>query len=166
MRKFIFSLILTIGMIGISMAQHCADTAKSNCCIKPFKVDKYISYGLSLSNSNDFKTSTFTSLEAGVMFNNISIGGVFGRALLKDMFTDKDDFSNYFYELKTTVSQNVNKNVTVFGLFGYGGYFNSNRMFIEYGAGAAYSVRRFTYGVQASNWDSNWYITPMVMFNF
>ena len=51
-------------------------------------------------------------------------------------------------------------------IFGYGGYFNSSRNFIEYGAGISYKVKHISYGVMVSNWDGVTYVTPNITYNF
>ena len=51
-------------------------------------------------------------------------------------------------------------------ILGYGGYFDVNHNFIEYGVGVSYTHKRLGYGVSFSNWDGVDYVSPSVSFNF
>ncbi len=124
----------------------------------------YISLGLSLSNGTDFKNSSYSSIEGGIMRENVTLGLIFGRGSLSGI-GNGDAISNYFYEVKTTASYPigiVSGNI----LLGYGGYFNTTHMFIEYGVGITYNKGRMGYGLTYSNWDGVNYITPGITFNF
>ena len=68
--------------------------------------------------------------------------------------------SYYFYEPKVSVSKNIADNVQAFGLFGAGGFFDSNHFLIEYGLGVNWSVGpKTSVCTQASNWDGADYVT-------
>jgi hypothetical protein len=129
------------------------------------KFNKYISLGLSLSNNTDFKSGSYSSLEFGLMSDDISFGAVFGRGNLNDAFNKNDIIGNYFYELKVSPSYKLGKlsgNIVL----GYGGYFSTSHNFIEYGNGISYTHKKLTYGILVSNWDGVDYITPSITFNF
>lgn len=128
-------------------------------------INGYISYGLSLSNGNDFLTNTYTGLEGGIMYKNFGAGLVFGRGSLKGLGGKQDNLSNYFYEVKTFASYPIGA-ISGSVLFGYGGYLNSNHNFIEYGVGISYAVGKFQYGATYSNWDGVNYVTPNITYNF
>jgi len=125
----------------------------------------YISAGLSMSNTTDFRTSSYTGVETGIMYGNLGAGVVFGRGSLSGLGRSTDNIGQYFYEVKTSASVPIG-NLTGTAIFGYGGYFNSARNFIEYGVGMSYSFDHFGYGVTVSNWDGITYITPCVSYCF
>lgn len=128
------------------------------------KTTGYASLGLSVSNGDDFKMTSYSSLEVGLMRENITFGAIFGRGNLSGI-GDNDNIGNYFYEVKTTASYPVGA-VSGSILFGYGGYFNSTHNFIEYGVGITYNKGKMGYGVTYSNWDGVNYLTPCITFNF
>ena len=128
-------------------------------------INGYLSLGLSMTNSSDFVTSSYTGIEGGISYKNISVGGIFGRGSLRGMWADGDNIKNYFYEVKATGSKEIGC-ITGSVLFGYGGYFNTSHHFIEYGAGISYTYKDFSYGVTYSNWDGTTYVTPSVTYNF
>jgi len=155
--KKILTLICVL-FATVTFAQSSADTTKS-------KVGGYLSIGLSVTNSDDFFTSSYTGLEGGVTYENFGAGLVLGRGSLRGMASKNDALSNYFYEAKTFYCFPIRR-FTGTVLFGYGGYFNTNHNFIEYGGGVSYSVRKFSYGITYSNWDGVNYLTPSIAYNF
>jgi hypothetical protein len=125
----------------------------------------YVSYALSMTNSSEFKTTSYTGVEGGFMYDNIGAGLIFGRGSLKGLGSNSDNIGQYFYEVKTSASMPIGK-LTGNVIFGYGGYFNSSHNFIEYGAGVTYNYKQIGYGVTCSNWDGVTYVTPSVTYNF
>lgn len=153
--KKIAILILMI-ITSVSFAQ--GDSSKVT-------LTKYVSVGLSVTNSNDFNETSYPSLEAGVMAKHLSLSGVIGRGYLTNLFKKNDNIENYFYEIKTTAFHSIDK-ITGSVIFGYGSYFNTNHTFIEYGIGVSYTQGIFSYGVSSTNWDVINYITPSITLNF
>jgi hypothetical protein len=45
-------------------------------------------------------------------------------------------------------------------------YYGTKHSFIEYGVGAAYSVKQWDFSLTVSNWDRVVYVSPAVTFNF
>lgn len=158
MRKIV--VLLTCMWAVSSFAQ---DSTK--CCVNKTPITGYVSYGLSMTNSNDFATSSYTGIEGGIMKGNLGLGVVFGRGSLAGLGKTDDNIRSYFYEAKMTASFPIgNVNGTV--LFGYGGYIDTKHQFIEYGIGISYSIGKFAYGATYSNWDGMNYVTPNITFNF
>lgn len=165
MKKFsiLFALILSTAAF--------AQDAKTS---ETPKVSYYASVGLSIPNlqtrnadgsesvNNQFEDAAYPSVEFGMTKGSLSFGAIVGRGSLN---FKNDDISNYYYELKTAVSQPVG-NASVYALFGVGNYVDQNQVFVEYGAGLAYTPSKLGYFVQASNWDGIWYVTPGLTYNF
>ncbi len=128
-------------------------------------VSGYTSIGLSVSNSDDFLLSSYPSIEGGIMRDNLSFGIVLGRGNFVGLGRSDDSINNYYYEGKVTASFPIG---IVSGnlILGYGGYFKTNHMLIEYGAGISYTSGKIGYGVLYSNWDGINYITPSLTYNF
>ena len=121
-------------------------------------ITPYFSTGLSMTNSVDFKNTSYPSIEIGVIFDNLSFGGVFGRNNLSKTLTTGID--NYWVEGKIGYSFPLGS-VDGYGVFGVGTYFGtSGSLFIEYGGGIYKSfgehIGLFT---QISNWDRITYLT-------
>lgn len=128
------------------------------------KITHYVSLGLSTSNSIDFKTTSYIAVETGVNYENLGLGMIFGRGNLAG-FGKGDVINNYFYEIKTIGNFPLGKlsgNI----ILGYGGYFKTFHMFVEYGYGMGYSKGNFGYGITISNWDGIVYLTPSITYNF
>lgn len=129
----------------------------------------YISAGLSMTNVNpsetNFSSSSYMGIEGGVCYGNLGGALVFGRGSLSGAFSDVDQISNYFAEIKSTATHSLG-NVNLTALFGYGFYLTTDRTFIEYGLGMSYNIGTFAYGMTYSNWDGINYITPNITFNF
>ncbi len=156
MRKVIL-ILLTLVSTSI-FAQ--SDSTKSK-----LSIGAYVSASLSLTNGNDFKSNNYPSIEGGICGDNFGLGLVLGRGNLTGLGKPTDDIKNYFYETKIFVSHGIGPLISTV-LFGYGGYMNTNRNFIEYGAGISYPCGKFSYGMTYSNWDQVNYITPSITFNF
>ena len=154
--------ILALFVATLSFSQCHSDSTA--CCSKT-KICPYVSFGVSMTNSSDFKTSSYSGIEGGVTYGSLGAGMVFGRGSLKGLWTKSDRLSDYFAEVKSTVSKPVG-DVMITGLFGFGSYLTSNRTFIEYGVGMTYNINKFGYGVTFSNWDGVPYITPNITYNF
>lgn len=128
-------------------------------------ISGYASIGLSITNTYNFKMSSYTTAESGINYKNIGVGLIIGRGSLDGIASETDNIVNYFYELKTTSSFPIGM-VNGSVLFGYGSFFNSSNKFIEYGFGVSYSINKMGYGITYSNWNSVNYITPSITFNF
>lgn len=159
-------ILAIIGLfLATTMTTFSQTTDTTSCCSKKTPITGYVSYGLSMTNSSDFATSSYTGIEGGIMKGNLGLGVVFGRGSLAGLGKSGDNIRNYFYEAKMTGSFPMgNVNGTV--LLGYGGYIDTKHQFIEYGVGISYTVGKFAYGATYSNWDGVNYITPGVTFNF
>jgi hypothetical protein len=129
------------------------------------KLSGYLSYSLSMTNTSNFRTSSYTNLEGGVIKDNLSLGVALGRGSMFGMFKSTDSFDNYFYEFKTSAYIPMGI-VSIGAIVGYGGYFNTNHTFIEYGGGLSYTVKQIGYGVSITNWDGITYLSPSLTFNF
>lgn len=150
----VFSLLLTTVIFSQT------DTTKA----KP-KFSPYASVGISITNSNNFKMSSYPSIEVGLMRQNVSYSVVAGRELLDGLGSNSDRIQHYFYEGKVTGSFPMgvlNGNV----IFGIGQLINTPNFFIEYGAGVSLTQGKFGYGLTYSNWNGTNYITPSITFNF
>lgn len=125
------------------------------------KVRPYFSMGVSIgnvdqsnSNSDNFSKSSYPSIEAGIMSNNVSLGAILG---VENFYVAST--SRHFYELKTSLSKSFG-NISPYALFGAGAYFENNfSPFIEYGAGFSYMPNKIGYFVQYSNWARTNYIS-------
>lgn len=149
-------MALFVAFAASAQCQH--DTTKT-------PITGYVSYGVSMTNTSDYRTSSYTGLEGGICYSNLSLGGIFGRGSLRGLGSSTDNINQYFYEVKATGSVPVGS-LTGSVFMGYGGYFGTSHTFIEYGVGMGYSVNKFTYGLSCSNWDGITYITPNITFNF
>lgn len=162
-------LVMMVSLTSISQIMvakpHCDTVVESKCC-KP-KNDNpfipYIGFGLSLSKGNNFTQNTYASTEVGVSKQNFGMALVLGRGSLSGF--NSDNIRNYFYEAKVmgyVPMGTLNTSI----IFGYGGYFDTPNMFIEYGVGMSYTKGKITYGVLYSNWDGVDYITPNISYSF
>lgn len=129
------------------------------------KTTGYLSLGLSVTNADDFVTSSYPSIEGGIVRNNFAFGLVLGRGNFVDMFAKGEVINNYYYEPKITASIPMGI-LSGSVIFGYGGYFKTQHMFIEYGGGISYTSGKISYGVLCSNWDKITYVTPSITLNF
>jgi hypothetical protein len=137
------------------------------CCQKDTtaKIGYYASLGLSVSNSgsSNFESTSYPSMEFGITKNNFGTGLAFGRSNLSGFSSDVA--SNYWYEIKTSLSVPIQK-FTGYGLLGIGNYITTRTIFVEYGIGFSYAVGSISIFTQASNWDGLWYVTPGFSYNF
>ena len=128
------------------------------------KVTPYLAVGLSMSNTTTFEASSYPSIELGVMIDNISLAGVFGRKNLYQ--TRTETLNNYWYEAKIAYSFPLGS-VSGYGLFGAGTYIGTKgSLFIEYGGGISKEFSNFYPFVQVSNWDGITYLTPGFSYSF
>ena len=133
------------------------------------KLNPYVSVGLSMTSTNTFSAGSFPTVEAGVTGKNVSEGLSVGRANLLGIGEKKEIIGSYFFEERTVVSRNFtpdNKQLSYFIMFGAGSYGDFKHIFIEYGGGFSYSIGKFSYFVQATNWDNTNYITPGLFYVF
>lgn len=159
MRKLLTVMILMLSVF--SYAQTSNDSIVSNTGV-------YVSGGLSIGNStgSDFEHTSYPSVEAGVYKDNLSLGLVVGRGNLANFGQEfkGSNIQNYWYEVKTAVSQPIGI-TNGYVLFGLGNYIDTSNIFIEYGFGLNYTPNKVGYFVQASNWDGLWYNTVGVSLN-
>lgn len=163
MKKFLtlaFAVLLTAVTFGQSTQDGTFATEEKKCEVTP-----YVAAGLSMTNSTNFKVASYPSMEVGVMFDNISVAGVFGRNNLAKMAPESID--NYWCEAKVAYSFPLGW-VDGYGVFGVGTYFGtSGSLFIEYGGGIAKSFGdNFGVFMQVSNWDGVTYFTPGLSVSF
>jgi hypothetical protein len=154
MRKILtlaFALILTATTFG-------QDTTKT-------EVTPYIAAGLSMTNTTEFKAASYPSAEIGVMFDNMTVAGVFGRNNLAESTPEHID--NYWCEAKVAYSFPLGW-VDGYGVFGVGTYIGTNgSLFIEYGGGICKSFNDHLGGfMQVSSWDGVTYFTPGLSVSF
>ena len=132
--------------------------------VKYSPVSMYISGSISLSSGDVFSDATYPSLETGICYKYFTLGLNAGRGRLTNMFSGKDNGSEYYWEIKTTASYPIKK-LQIFLLFGYGQYFISRHNLIEYGGGASYSLGNFSLGMQMSSFDKVAYVSPFLTYN-
>ena len=157
--------ILTILLLFIASASFAGPTDSTKVDSTKYKVSGYLSMGLSVTNSSDFLTSSYTGIEGGIVYRDFGAGLVFGRGSLRGLGSKSDDITNYFIEGKVSYSKSIKK-VTFTPFFGYGGYIATKHKFIEYGIGASYSIKSVSIGIAYSNWDGTNYLTPNLTYNF
>lgn len=150
MKKVLLALTLLVSLTTFSQEENS-------------KPSYYLAAGLSVTNSEDFSSSSYFSVEGGVMYDNVSFGAVVGRNNLSGLFEDIS-LNNYWGELKTAVSHPLGF-VNIYGVLGVGAYFENGNMFIEYGAGLSKEFKTFGVFLQISNWDGVDYITPGISIN-
>lgn len=151
MKKGILFLLIVLIVSAVS-AQQSTDTSF------------YGAAGISFTNSDNFKDTSFFSVEGGVMVDNIAVGVVVGRNNLTGAFASGDTVNNYWYEAKVAAYQPMGF-VDGYALIGAGSYVENDNVFIEYGAGIS---KEFNAGIgvfiQVSNWDGQVYVTPGISF--
>ena len=156
MKKLILIAFSLFAVTAFSQSKN--DTTK--CCKKG--LDMYLSTGLSTSTNDNFNQGTYAGLEIGVCAKNMMFGFASGRGNL-DFTTDMTE--NYWYEVKAYACHQFGA-VKGFVVGGWGQYYKTTHSFIEYGAGASYSIKKFDLSITVSNWDRVVYISPGVCFNF
>ena len=120
----------------------------------------YIAAGLSVTDSNDFESTSYVSVEFGTTVENFSVGAVFGRNNLVD-FGEDESLNGYWYELKFAASVPLGF-VNGYGLVGVGSYFETGGTFLEYGVGISRGFGPVDVFVQVASWDGTTYVTPGV----
>jgi len=143
MKKLLILLLITTPFCNLN-AQH--------------QVVRYMSSGLSITNNNAFKETSFPSFEVGIMFGSLGLGASFGRDNIVDVFK-YDKIENYWYEGKLRYSAHINE-VIAYGLLGLGNNIKTKGVFLEYGLGMYRNITR-TVGFysQLSNWNNENYIS-------
>ena len=122
----------------------------------------YIAAGLSMTNSDDFKSNSYPSVEFGFMVNNITLASVFGR---NDLTGGKETIDNYWYEGKIGFSFPLGF-VSGYGVFGVGSYIGGpGTLFIEYGGGISKEFGKLGTFLQVSSWDGVTYVTPGLSYS-
>ena len=157
--------ILTIICILFATSTFAASPDSTKIDTTKYKLDGYISLGLSVTNTSDFLTSSYAGVEGGIIYRDFGAGIVFGRGSLRGLGSKSDVISAYFIEGKISYSCSLNL-LTITPFFGYGSYVNTNHTFIEYGVGLSKTFNKVSIGVSYSNWDSVNYLTPNITYNF
>lgn len=147
-------LLIAMTMFTLSFIAQTDSTKK--------KLDCYIGTSLSTSTGNNFNQNTYAGIEVGVCAKNMMFGYATGRGNL-DFTSDMTE--NYWGEIKAYACLPVGS-VKAFVIGGWGQYYKTTHSFIEYGVGAAYSVKKFDLSITVSNWDGVMYVSPGVCFNF
>lgn len=151
MKAFLLVLFTAVAM-GV-YAQ--ADSTKK-------QLDCYVAGSFSTSVNDNFKQGSYAGVELGVCVKNLMFGLASGRGTL-DFSTNS--IQDYWYEVKAYACMPIGA-VKGFVVAGWGQYFDTHHSFIEYGLGAAYSVKQFDFSLTVSNWDRVTYLSPGVTFNF
>lgn len=129
------------------------------------KITGYSSIDISLSTGNDFLSTSYPAIETGIVCESLGLGVVVGRGNFVGMANKTDNISNYYYEGKVSGFIPLG-NLTGSLIFGYGGYFKTQHMFIEYGGGISYTCGNISYGVTCSSWGGITYMTPSLTINY
>ena len=126
----------------------------------------YASGSLSMATGDNFKQNSYPSIELGIFAtDNLSFGFNTGRLNLDKSPYSGEKIQNYYYELKSSASFPIGS-IRGFVVGGWGQYYDSNHSFIEYGGGIYYSVKKFDFVLQVSNWDKTTYLSPGIVYNF
>lgn len=153
MKRFL-TCVFVIFISGFVFSQTDTTKCDSKCSITP-----YIAGGISIPNTSDFRSGAYASTEVGVMYENISVAGVFGRNNLTS--TPSETINNYWYEGKILYSFPIG-----YGVFGVGSYIATGDIFIEYGLGISKSFGNIGTFIQSSSWDGVVYVTPGLSYSF
>lgn len=161
MKKVLLAFAIMV-TVSVSFAQDTTALEGPNC---PMEITPYIASGISIPNTSDFSASSYWSAEVGVMFDNITVAGVFGVNSL-DAFNATGGIDNYWYEAKVAYSFPLGF-VDGYGVFGIGSYIGrSGSVFIEYGGGIMKSFGHVGAFLQVSSWDGITYMTPGLSYSF
>ena len=119
----------------------------------------YVAAGISLANfdsdeDQSFNSTSYASVELGVMRDNMAVAGVFGISSL-------DQTDSYWYEGKVMFSKPLGV-VDGYGILGVGSYVDNTSLFLEYGVGVTREFNGWGVFAQVSNWDSLNYISTGV----
>ena len=152
-------ILLFVALLSLSaMAQtKTADAPKT----------KYVAVGYSIGRQIDgatFAESTYPNVEVGYCPNSTSYGFIVGRGSFSNIFKG-DNVSNYYWEAKISPSYTLGR-VTGSVFVGTGAYFDTDHYFGEIGAGVAYKINNYSYGVSYGHWDTAWYVTPCISYSF
>jgi hypothetical protein len=127
-------------------------------------LNSYVSASLSMSGGDNFKLNSYPSLEVGAFAtDNLSFGLNIGRLNLDKSPYSCEKLDNYYYELKSSATFPLGS-IKGFIVGGWGQYYNTT--FLEYGGGIIYSVNKFDFVLQVSNWDKATYLSPGIVYNF
>jgi len=158
--KKLFTVLSIMLLTSVAFAQN--DTSY-HAPKEKLEITPYVAAGLSMSNSTDFSSASYASVEAGVMIENISLGGVFGVNNLRSF---DQGINGYWFEGKVAYSFPLGF-VDGYGVFGVGSYIGTKgSLFIEYGGGISKSFGSLGTFIQVSSWDGIVYLTPGLSFSF
>lgn len=138
--------------------------SQGNDSLKKDPIGMYFSGSVSLSAIDHFGDGTYPSLEAGISYKYFCFGLNAGRGRLTDIFSQKDRSSEYYWEVKSTVSYPIER-IKLYLVFAYGQYFTSRNSLIEYGGGFSYPIKNFDLGLQMSSFDGVAYVSPCITYN-
>ena len=148
-------ILIAFALVTIGSQAQTDSTRKTLNC--------YISGSFSTSTNDNFNQGSYAGLELGVCAKNLMFGVASGRGNID--FSSEDRIENYWYEIKAYACIPIGS-VKGYALAGWGQYYKTTHSFIEYGIGAAYSVKQFDFSLTISNWDKVVYFTPGVTYNF
>lgn len=155
MKKILFLAVAFL----VSTLTFAQDSTKTESPYTP-----YIAGGISMTNTDDFATASYPSVELGVMRDNLTVAAVFGRNNLAN-FDNGLGIDNFWYEGKVAYSFPLGA-VSGYGVFGVGAYIGNGNMFIEYGGGISKEFGPVGAFVQVSSWDGVTYLTPGLSYSF
>ena len=159
MKKVLLALAIMF-TVSVSFAQDTTALEGPNC---QMEITPYIASGISIPNTSNFSADSYWSAEAGVMFDNITVAGVFG---VNNLDSFKGGIDNYWYEGKVAYSFPLGY-VDGYGVFGVGSYIGTKgSVFIEYGVGIMKSFDHVGVFLQVSSWDGVRYMTPGLSYSF
>ena len=116
----------------------------------------YTALGLSNTNTvNDPLETMYPSIEFGATKDNITLAVLGGPNSFKD--------TRAWIEAKGCYSFPLGK-VDGFLVGGTGTYINQKGMFIEYGVGISYPIKRWSVFSQISSWDGTVFLTNGVSY--
>ena len=156
MKKVILLFVALLSLSAVAQTKT-ADVPKT----------KYVAVSYSIGKQSDgqtFAEVTYPSVEVGYCPQNTSYGFIVGRGSFADLKLN-DVLSNYYWEAKITPSKTIGK-FTLSAFVGTGAYFNTDHYFGEIGAGIAYKINNYSYGVAYSHLDTAWYISPCISYSF
>lgn len=157
MKKLLLIIVAAFSMNAYAQTSTPEPKAKS--------LDCYAAGSLSMSTGNDFKMSSYPSLELGISRGNTAFGFNSGRSNLGKSPYAGENIKNYYGEAKVMVYFPIGS-IKGYVIGGLGAYYNSNHSFIEYGGGVVRSVGKIDLMLQVSNWDQIVYLSPGIAYNF
>ncbi len=162
MKKLLAVLAITL-VTSLTFGQ--TDSSHIDCpkCPSTFNGTPYIGLGISIPNTTNFSASSYASIEAGVMFENLTVAGAFG---VNNLDSFRGGINNYWYEGKVAYSFPLGV-VDGYGVFGIGSYIGTKgSVFIEYGGGISKTFGDFGVAIGVSSWDGIIYMSPSVSYSF